>query len=289
MRKILATSLVLLTVGGFVMGCQGVGNSTSYNHESSYEASRIEEIEINNESWDIEFRRSDSPNITIACDGKRQDNKSDPVTIDQEGKKIVVTQKDQGGAMAGFTFGKKGTIYISVPEHEVDTITLNNDAGDIKMKDVSAQNIVFSNHSGSETIEGLSADTGVFTSKDGELKLKNSSLNELTVTSGSGGSYLNGVTSPEMNITSTAGEVTVKEIDEGKRLCVETESGDITVSYITPPTSLNLAASSNSSDISIGLNGFKESQRTENAVEGTIGDASHTLELISRSGIIVVK
>ena len=67
---------------------------------------------------------------------------------------------------------QKGTIYISVPDQGVDTITLNNDAGDIKMKDVSALNIAFTNHSGSETIEGLSADTGVFTSKDGELKLK---------------------------------------------------------------------------------------------------------------------
>lgn len=288
MRKIITTSLVLLIVGGLAMGCQGIGKS-DYHHEASFEAKLIEEIEINNESWDIDFRRSDSPNITIACEGKRENNKSDPVTIDQEGKKIIVTQKDQGGAMAGFTFGKKGTIYISIPDHEVDLITLNNDAGDIKMKDVSAQNIVFTNHSGSETIEGLSADKGEFTSKDGELNLKDSSLNELTVTSGSGDSYITGVTSPVMNITSTAGEVSVKEIEEGKRLRVETESGDIAVSYITPPASLKLTASSDSSDISIGLDGFKETQSTEQSVEGTIGDAAHTLELVSRAGTIAVK
>lgn len=289
MRKILTTSLVLLTVGGFFTGCQSVGKSTSYNHESSYEANRIKEIEINNVSWDIEFRRSNSPNITIACEGKRQNNKSDPVTIDQEGKKIVVTQKDQGGAMAGFTFGKKGTLYISIPDQGVDTITLNNDAGDIKMKDVSALNIAFTNHSGSGTIEGLSADKGEFTSEDGELKMKNSSLNELTVTSGSGDSYITGVTSSLMNIASTAGEVSVKEIEEGKRLGVETGSGDISVSYKTPPASLKLTATSDSSDISIGLDGFKETQSTERSVEGTVGDAAHTLELVSRSGIIVVK
>lgn len=288
MRKIITTSLVLLIVGGLAIGCQGVGKS-GYHHEASFEAKLIEEIEINNESWDIEFKRSDSSNITIACDGKRQDNKSDPVTIDQEGNKIVVTQNDQGGAIAGFTFGKKGKIYISIPGQEVDTITLNNDAGDIKMKDVSALNIAFTNHSGSETIEGLSADKGEFTSKDGELKLKNSSLNELTVTSGSGDSYITGVTSPEMNIASTAGEVSVKEIEEGKRLRVETGSGDIALSYKTPPASLNLTATSDSSDINIGLDGFKEKQSTEQSVEGTIGDAAHTLELVSRSGIIVVK
>ncbi|MGE7823258.1 DUF4097 family beta strand repeat-containing protein [Paenibacillus sp. NPDC093718] len=288
MRKIISASLVLLTVAGLAMGCQGVGKS-SYHHEASFEAKLIEEIEINNESWEIEFKRSDSSNIIIACDGKRRDNKSAPVTIDQEGKKIVVTQKDQGGAMAGFTFGKKGTIYISIPDHEVNTITLNNDAGDIKMKDVSAQNIVFTNHSGSETIEGLSADKGEFTSKDGDLKLKDSSLNEVTVTTGSGGSYITDVTSPVMNITSTYGEVAVKENEEGKLLRVETQSGDIAVSYKTPPASLKLTANSNSSDISVNLDGFKEQHRTEKTVEGTIGGASHILELRSHAGTITVK
>jgi DUF4097 and DUF4098 domain-containing protein YvlB len=157
------------------------------------------------------------------------------------------------------------------------------------MKDVSAQNIVFTNHSGSETIKGLSADKGNFTSKDGDLKLKDSSLNELTVTTGSGGSYITGVTSPVMNITSTYGEVAVKEIEDGELLRVETQSGDIAVSYKTPPASLKLTASSNSSDISVNLDGFKEQHRTEKTVEGTIGDASHTLELSSHAGTITVK
>ncbi|GIO96014.1 hypothetical protein J14TS5_11000 [Paenibacillus lautus] len=289
MRKIITTSLVLLTVGGLVMGCEGVGKATSYNHESSYEANRIEEIEVNNESWDIEFKRSDSPNITIACEGKRQNNKSDPVTINHDGNKIVVTQEDQGSAMAGFTFGKKGTIYISIPDREVDTITLNNNAGDIKMKNVAAQYIVIANNSGSENIEGLSADKGEFTSTDGDIKLKDSSLNELTVTTGSGASYMTDVTSPVMNITSTYGEVSVKEIEEGKLLRVETQSGDIAVSYKTPPASLKVTVSSDLSDKNVDLDGFKVKQSTEKIVEGTIGDASHTVELISRVGTIAVK
>ncbi|WP_326093244.1 DUF4097 family beta strand repeat-containing protein [Paenibacillus lautus] len=141
----------------------------------------------------------------------------------------------------------------------------------------------------SETIEGLSADKGEFTSKDGDLKLKDSSLNELTVTTSSGGCYITGVTSPAMNITSTYGEVAVKEIEEGELLRVETQSGDIAVSYKTPPASLKLTANSNSSDISVNLDGFKEQQATEKTVEGTIGDASHTLELSSHAGTITVK
>ncbi|RAR44559.1 DUF4097 family beta strand repeat-containing protein [Paenibacillus sp. MDMC362] len=287
MKKLIAASLVLAAVCGLVIACQGIGKQT-FKHETSFEASLIKEIEIHNESWDIELKHTDSPNITIACVGKRQDNESDPVTISHDGNKIVIAQEDQGG-MGGFTFSKKGTVYISIPDHTVDAIALNNDAGDIRMKHVAVQNLVMINESGSQLLEGLSADKVEFMTNDGELQLKDSSLNELTVTSGSGDSYITGVTSPLMNIASTAGEVSVKEIEEGKRLRVETESGDIGVSYAKPPASIKLAANSSTSDISVNLDGFKEQRRTDNAVAGTIGNASHSLELSSHTGTITVK
>lgn len=288
MRKMLTASLVLTAIGLLVSGCQGIGKA-SYHHETSFETKRIEQIEVNNDSWDIEFKPTDSPNITVTCDGKQLDEKSAPVTINQDGKKMIITQQDRGGITGGFSLGKNGTIYISIPNHEIDTITLNNDAGDIKMKDIAARNIFLTNNSGSEHIEGLSADKGEFTSKDGEFTLKDSSLNESKVTSGSGDSYLTRVTSPDMTITSTAGEVSVTEAEEGKWLHVETNSGDITVSYITPPASLKLMASSDSADIRVGLDGFIKQQNTEKSMEGSIGEGSNTLELVSHAGTITVK
>lgn len=286
MKKIIFASIVLITVGGLAVGCQEAGKQ-SFENKTSFAASRIEAIEINNDSWDIEFKNTESKQITIACEGKRQDKKSDPVTIHHNGNKLVVTQQDQGG-MEGFSFGKKGTIYITIPDNEVETITLNNGSGDIKMKGVSAPNIVISNDSGTEIMEGVSADKGEFASQDGEFNLKNSLLNKLTVISMSGDSYITGVTSPEMKITSIEGEVSIKEIQEGKSLRVETKSGDIEVSYIAAPASLMLTANSDSSDISVDLDGFKEKKSTETAKEGMIGDAANKLELISKNGAIIV-
>ncbi|GIP34889.1 DUF4097 family beta strand repeat-containing protein [Paenibacillus sp. J2TS4] len=287
MQKIIFVTMVLTMVGGLAVGCQGPGKQ-NFESKASYEANLIEEIEINNDSWDMEFKNSESRQITIVCKGKQQDKKSDPVTITHDGNKIVVTQQDEGG-MDGFSFGKKGTIYISIPDNEVDMIKLNNGAGDIKMKDVAAHHIVISNDSGTEILEGLSADKGEFTSNDGELTLKNSSLNELKVTSISGGSYISGVTSPEIEITSINGEVSIKEIQEGKSLRVETKSGDISVSYKAAPGSLSVRANSDSSDISIDLDGFREHQSTEKSVEGAIGGAANQLELLSQNGTISVK
>lgn len=285
MKKMIFASLILITVGGLAAGCQGGGQN--FDSKTSFAANGLQAIEINNDSWDIEFKNTESEQITIACEGKRHDKKSDPVTLTHNGNKLVVTQQDQGG-MEGFSFGKRGTIYISIPDNEVQMITVNNGSGDIKMKDVTATNIVISNDSGMQIMEGLSADKGEFSSKDGELNLKNSLLHELIVTSTSGDSYITGVTSPEMNITSTDGEVSIRELQEGKSLHVETKSGDIAVSYKAAPASLMLTANSDSSDINVDLDGFREKESTEKTKAGMIGDAANKLELISKNGTIQV-
>ena len=283
---ILASTALIIT-GGLVFSFKEV-KGKSFEKEKSFEVDSIEEVEINNESWDIEFKNTKSKKITIEVEGKQKNKKKDPVTIKNDGEKIEINQKDQKGTLEGFSFGKKGTISISIPKNEIETITLNNSFGDIKMNDVTTKNIVILNDSGAEKIEGLSADNGKFTSKDGELSLKDSSLKELTVASTAGDNYISNVTSPKMKVTSTDGEVAIKNATEGKSLFVETKSGDIAVSYIEAPTSLMLTANSLSSDIIVNLDRLKKKRDTEKSKEGTIGDASNKLEVLSKEGTIKI-
>nr|WP_307226968.1 DUF4097 family beta strand repeat-containing protein [Bacillus chungangensis] len=277
--------VAFIAIGGLALSVKEAGGK-SFKKKYSFEAGSVEEVEINNESWDIAFKNTEVKKVIIAVEGKRQDKKNDPVTIKHSEKKMTVNQEDQG--IEGFSFGKKGTIYISIPKGEIDAIILNNKFGDIRMNDVTTKNIVISNDSGAEKIERLSADNGKFVSKEGELRLKDSSLKELTIASTTGDNYLAGVISPKMKITSTDGEVLIKDTKEGKSLLVETKSGDITVSYKEAPTSLTLAANSDSSDITIDLEGFKKKQHTEKSKEGTIGDGLNKLGLLSKHGTINV-
>ncbi|MET7021455.1 DUF4097 family beta strand repeat-containing protein [Bacillus mycoides] len=289
MKKIILASTAVIVIGGLAFCLKGVG-AKSFEKENSFEVDRIEEIEINKESWNIEIKNTKSKKITIAVEGKQEDKKKDPVTIKDDEKKIVVNQKDQkGGFFEGFSFGKKGTIYISIPEDGIDTITMMNSSGDIKMNDVTTKNLVISNGSGTGKIEGLSANKGEFISKDGELSLKNSSLKELNIASNTGDNYITNVNSPEIKVTSKDGEVSIKDIKEGKSLFVETKSGDIAVSYKKAPTSLAFTANSDSSDITVNLDGFKKRKNTGNLIEGMIGNGTNKLELLSRKGVINVK
>ncbi|HEK9101870.1 DUF4097 family beta strand repeat protein [Bacillus pfraonensis] len=289
MKKIMLGSILIVLVAGVVFSLKEVG-AKSFETETSFMVDSVEEIEINNENWDVAIKSAQSNKVAIAVEGKQEDKKNDPVTMKKDGKKIVVDQKGQKeGFAGGFSFGKKGIIYISIPKNGVDTITLNNSSGDIKMNDVTTKNIVFSNESGAEKIEGLLAKKGNFTSKGGELSLKNSSLQELSVASTTGDNYLTNVRSPKIKVTSTDGEVLIKETIEGKSLLIETKSGDISVSYKEAPTSLQLAANSDSSDIAVSLNGFKKRTNTEKTKEGVIGDASNKVEILSKKGTICIK
>lgn len=288
MKRIMAILVACAAIGGLVYGFTKIGEN-QFQAEESFNPAEIEEIEINNESWDVELKQAESTQLTITAEGTQKNKQRDPVTIEKQGNKMTIQQSDETGGSRGFSFGKNGTISVSIPDNEINTITVSNNNGDIEMKNIATTNLIVTNGSGSERIAGIAVEKGQFTSIDGELTVDNSSLQELVVASKAGDSDLTNVTSSKMNITSTDGEVSVKEATEGESLFVETKSGDITLSYKEAPASLQLTAQSESADMTVGLANMKETKSTEKLKEGTIGEASHTVELFSTHGTINIK
>lgn len=290
MKKVIIALIFVIAIGGILFTLKIKGEK-SITEEQSFDVKEIEELELDIESWDIALENTESKKLTIEIEGKQQEKQeNNPVEIKKDGNKVKVLQQDaKEGVMKNFSFGKKGTIHISVPKNAVNKIALNNSYGDIKINNIETKELSVSTVSGAKTIKGLSADTGTITSKDGELSIADSTLNELTIAATNGDSYMTRVNSPKTKITSTSGEVLMKEIIEGKALFVETASGDITISYKEAPKSLELKANSESSDISVSLEGYQKEEQTDTLKKGKIGDASNKLELISKEGIITVK
>lgn len=290
MKKAIIVLIFVIVIGGILFTLK-INGEKSINEEKSFDVKEIEELELNIESWDIALENTESKKITIEIEGKLQEKqKNNPVEIKKHGNKVKVLQQDnEEGVMKNFSFGKKGTIHISIPKNAVNKIVLKNSYGDIKINNIETEELSVSTDSGTKTIKGLSANKGVITSKDGELNILDSSLNEITIAATNGDSYITRVNSPKTKITSTSGEVLMKEISEGKALFVETASGDITISYKEAPKSLELIAKSDSSDISVNLEGYQKEEHMDQLKKGKIGDASNKLELNSNGGIITVK
>ncbi|MGE7690910.1 DUF4097 family beta strand repeat-containing protein [Lysinibacillus sp. NPDC097214] len=290
MKKAIIALIFVIAIGGTLFTLN-INGEKSINEEQSFDVKEIEELELNIESWNIALENTESEKITIEVEGKQQENpENNPVEIKKDGNKVKVIQRDtEEGVMKNFSFGKKGTIHISVPKDAVNKIALKNSYGDIKINNIETEELSISTDSGTKTIKGISANKGVITSKDGELNILDSSLNELTIVATNGDSYITRVNSPKTKITSTSGEVLMKEISEGKSLFIETASGDITISYKEAPKSLALIANSESSDISVNLEGYQKEEHTDQLKKGKIGDALNELELIGKEGIITVK
>lgn len=290
MKKAIIALIFVIAIGGILFTLK-INGEKSITEKQSFDVKQIEELELNIESWNIALENTESDKLTIEFEGKQQQKQqSNPVEIKKDGNKVKVLQQDtEKGAMKNFSFGKKATIHISIPKNAVSKIALKNSYGDIKINNIETEELSISTDSGAKSIKGLSADKGTITSKDGELSIVDSSLNELTITATNGDSYITRVNSPKTKITSTSGEVLMKEIIEGQALFVETASGDITISYKEAPISLGIIANSESSDISVNLEGYQKEKHTDQLKTGKIGDASNELELISKAGIITVK
>ncbi|MGE7883377.1 DUF4097 family beta strand repeat-containing protein [Bacillus sp. NPDC094077] len=288
MKKIIVIAILFITIASVFFGFKTF-HRKDFKKENSFEINNIKEIEVDNENWDIEFISTDSNKIVISAQGQQVDKDLDPVKIENDGNKIMIKQKQKVTRFFnGFTFRKKNIISISIPKKEIDKIALNNKSGNVKISDIVVKSIVTKSKSGDEMFAGLSAEKGEFTSESGDLILKDSSLQEVNVASTTGDNYVKNVKNENMSITSTSGEVLLKDMTEGKSLFVETKSGDIGVRYKDAPTSLKLTAKSNSTDIMVDLNGLKKDKNTEKIKEGTIGDATNKVKVVSETGVIYI-
>jgi DUF4097 and DUF4098 domain-containing protein YvlB len=288
-KTIVTTLLFFIGVGGLLVFLK-LNGEQRFEKQKSFDGQQIQILEIDNESWNIVLENTDSDELKINIEGSKQKKQSDPVEIEEVGQKLSVLQRDtEAGILKNISIGEKGTIHIAIPKNSVNLIAIRNSYGDLRINHLATEVMTIIGESGSTIMKGLAANKGEFTSKDGEINILDSSLEELLISATNGDSYITNVSSTKAKITSSSGQVVLKEIDEEKSLSVETDSGDITMSYKNNPQSLELAASSDSSDITVDLKGLNKKDVSENSMRGTIGEATNKLELVSKAGIINVK
>jgi DUF4097 and DUF4098 domain-containing protein YvlB len=289
MKKVISTAAAFVVIGGLAFGAYSYrAEGNNFEKNESYNTDNIESIKVDSDSWEVRFKKSESNKLTIFAEGNQKDD--DPVTFKREGEAIVIKQSEskQGSFFGGFTFGKKGTIRINMPESGINNIELTTKDGDIEMSKIAVGNIVVKSNAGDGKVEGVSAKSGKFSSMDGMLSVEDSSIDKLDITSASGDNYMENVTSSKAKVTSVDGLISIKEVNEGKSLEVNTESGDIKVSYKKAPTSLSVTAESASSDIDLDIKGLEESEDTENIKKGKVGQGTNKLSLTSDDGLIRV-
>lgn len=288
MKKILIGFIGVLAIGALVYSLYRT-QGDPYEKTKSIDAVGIEQIEVENDSWNIEVKAAKSEKITVTAKGKQKNKETEPVTVEQQGDKLVVKQTKESGVLSGISIGKNGKVTIEIPENRLKTIVVKSSDGDIELEKIAADKFAFSNGSGNLKLKGVSVGEGNIDLKDGQVKLENSTFESLKSAAGSGDTTITNVQSPKMDINSTDGIVSIEDATEGELLNVQSKSGDITVSYKEAPVSLRLVANSNTSDLEVGLEHMKKTKETENTVKGKIGDGANQAKLTSKDGKVSVK
>ena len=250
---------------------------------------KVKKIKIDNNSWDLLFKSSHDDEIHVETSGK--DDKSEkPVDIGLEKGVLHVTQNDASDSfIGGFTFGSRNKIIVYLPKYLSSPINVENKNGDITMENVSLSDLKLSNSSGNQKIINVKLDNASLTSESADTTIKDSSIKKLQAESKSGGLYFTNVSDNEIYASTGSGEIVFKDFTEHQASDINTDSGDISVSYKIKPASLKLSVTSKSKDVSVRLDDLKLEVDTEGKKEGAIGRRNNSLKISSDTGTINIR
>lgn len=291
MKKTIGKLCVVTAIIGVGMVCQSVQAATKdYQDQLIVAGNKVKQINVKTESWNIEMGESDSSEVEVAVEGKQRDKKKVPVILKQQDHQLVIKQKDQKkGMFGGFSFGVEGTISIKVPKEQLEELTIQNDSGDLALDHISVDALNIDNQDGMLEIKGLTATSGDIQSNDGDASIKDSSIKNLTLHTVSGDLVVDDVSSETTKVLSKDGEVVFRNAVEGKRLSIESSTGDVNVSYKKVPTSLSVSAHTGSKDLEIGLEKFKLKKETKENKVGLLGKGENSLKVKSEKGAVSIK
>lgn len=259
------------------------------NLTQDFSMEKVKKIKIDNNSWDLLFKSSHDDEIHVETSGK--DDKSEkPVDIGLEKGVLHVTQNDASDSfIGGFTFGSRNKIIVYLPKYLSSPINVENKNGDITMENVSLSDLKLSNSSGNQKIINVKLDNASLTSESADTTIKDSSIKKLQAESKSGGLYFTNVSDNEIYASTGSGEIVFKDFTEHQASDINTDSGDISVSYKIKPASLKLSVTSKSKDVSVRLDDLKLEVDTEGKKEGAIGRRNNSLKISSDTGTINIR
>lgn len=215
-------------------------------------ADEIRNIEIFNDSWDVELKKSIDNQVHVDMKGKQKDKNKIPVTVTLQDHKLIIQQTKQwGGAFSAFTWGKEGTIQISFPQNIVEQVALTSDDGDIHIHGLSLSRLMVQDRAGYVKLDEVEADV--------------------------------------LTTYSKTGDIVLKRVNEQGEMNIETETGDIQVVYQTVPASLKLEVENIKGDTAVHLENLSRTTNTDKKISGIIGAGENSLTVRSRSGSIDIK
>ncbi|MFD0872410.1 DUF4097 domain-containing protein [Paenibacillus residui] len=267
MKIFLAVLFFVAVVIYIVISQGGLSWFASKNvfQEQSVDADKIERININTSSADVQMVSGDAEQIVIKLEGKANQSyrKKTALRVKEAGDTLNVEVNLPNGISFGFA-PNDVNLKVELPEKIYKELKLESSSGDLSLDSVNAVYMQLRSSSGDIQVSRFSADLIEFRASSGDI------------------SILDG--SAELQGETSSGEISIELGELGQDMNLETSSGDIDIRLSDWPSGLDLDFRSGSGDGRVGLEGFEYETDKSNRIVGKIGEGKIKMKVRTSSG-----
>lgn len=282
MKMILCMSLLAVSC---LCGCS---QNEKVSLSETYDSENISAINLKIDSWQLKIMASADDDVHVSLDGGTAKGAKTPPAEIQDGVLDIVQTQSEDTVLSQFSLGKEGEVTVYVPDTLEGTVTIKNGSGDMEIDSLVASKLTLDNSSGYIEMNNVTADVVEIASSSGDVKLSGGKIDDFQISTSSGYVTWKNTESENISIFTKSGEVNVSGLGEQTNAGISTGSGDIGISYETPPQNLSFKISSGSDDVSVRLDDAFYTMETSACKQGKIGDGTYSLTVKSDSGTVVI-
>ncbi len=309
---------------GIAKSFVGIDYSTyDIDHEEIFELGKIRKIDIEANSDNINFYKSDSDDIKVHLYGKIQTNYKPELIVTKKTNSVIIETKKSDVKSISI---KKGELNLDVylPKNYDKELNISNISGDINIDNYSLYKLIVSSVSGSVRIKNINAEEVNVNTTSGNLDLNNINCGEyfesysvsgkceidklqskeVECYSTSGRVSINNLNTNELDITSVSGEIkahgSIKSIDINTTsgdVDIKTDeiAGDIDIETVSGTLKLKLPEDCDVNFVSETISGTLDAQYkfsnikiNRNKSRGTKGTGKYDVDVSTVSGDITI-
>ncbi|MCH5249574.1 MAG: DUF4097 family beta strand repeat protein [Lachnospiraceae bacterium] len=305
----------------------------SVSGSKDFAAKDINSISLSNEFWDIKVMPSEDNDIHVSYSGTMRGGE-DTVRLNQVQDSIVMEIKEIPYTVNvpfwhSVNYGRiGGEAVIYLPENDTIALNLNNESGDMQLKNVSCGTFVLDNEYGNVNIENVTCaaafsyenDSGNiriqnisceglklnnnygnvnlnnisckgfdFNNDSGNIKIENSSCGDFDLNNGYGDLKFNNISFETFVLNNDAGNVNLKDIDVKTEATISSDSGNVNIRYKDKPDDLSFDIRSEYGNIKVDLHDTQYEHNSDTEKIGIIGNGTHNISIETDSGNITLE
>lgn len=289
MIKKMLSAVSIVLAAAVCAACLGGCGKDEIRSGGGYESDEVSAVHIQADTWNIRMDVSSDDKIQVSFEGNVSKGDARPKVQIREG--ILQVEQKRGKETLGdkIAFGKKGEITVCLPKKCKLPMAIHNGSGDIYIGRVEAEDFQLENNSGYVVLSDFTAERAQVTSCSGDITWEGGAAADISMDMASGYGTIKKTVFSRVEAAAGSGEINISGAGPDTDIGIQTGSGDISLSYETPPENLEFDISSGSEDLSVGFSKAEYTKETDGHRQGAAGDGKHRLEIASDSGTVVVK